>query len=173
MKNLLPLDDDVLFKLMTRFLPKNYFLEDRDDDTVHILTRHEFSRVQDILRKLYDTQEDPSNSNSHFDAVESDFAKIIHSRICSSEDYTPDSDGVYVYRESPTSDTTILTPAQLLRVLKRWWIGTDFLQMERLIGYSCYDFDPEDGYQEFVNLCNEWWYRLSFADKLGTWRENR
>lgn len=67
-------------------------------------------------------------------------------------------------RVRPTS--YMLTDAQ------QWWGESDFRTMERLTGYRQGDFDPEDGYQDFVDACNNWWNALSTEEKIYLWLNN-
>lgn len=55
-----------------------------------------------------------------------------------------------------------LTKAQL----DAWWGNTEFWEMEQITGYRQDDFDPEDGYQDFVDACDEWWEKQSYSNKL-------
>lgn len=50
-------------------------------------------------------------------------------------------------------------------IVNEWWGNCDFKVMELITGFRQIDFDPEDGYQDFVDACDEWWDNLSFADK--------
>jgi hypothetical protein len=55
----------------------------------------------------------------------------------------------------------------------KWWYSVDFREMERITGYRQFDFDPEDGYQAFVDACDNYWEALSRKEKIEIWRENR
>lgn len=50
-------------------------------------------------------------------------------------------------------------------VVNKWWGDCCFREMEKITGFRMTDFDPEDGYQEFVDVCDEWWNKLSFGKK--------
>lgn len=50
-----------------------------------------------------------------------------------------------------------------------WWGNTDFREMERITGLRQSDFNPEAGYQAFVDACDEWWSGLSADEKIATW----
>lgn len=50
-------------------------------------------------------------------------------------------------------------------VVNDWWGDCSFREMEKITGFRMTDFDPEDGYQEFVDVCDEWWNKLSFGEK--------
>lgn len=60
----------------------------------------------------------------------------------------------------------------LLAEAEQWWGGTGFRTMEYLTGYRQGDFDPQDGYQDFVDACNSWWDALSTEEKIRLWRNN-
>lgn len=81
MKPQLPIDTDQLLQQMINFLPALYFPDSTDDDTLHALAREEFFRVQDIMRRMYDTDEEPGDSVSPFDEVEEEFEQTVYARI--------------------------------------------------------------------------------------------
>lgn len=62
-------------------------------------------------------------------------------------------------------NTYPIRESELLQNLDEWWHGLDFRQMERITGYRQDDFDPEDGYQDFVDVCDNWWESLSIEEK--------
>lgn len=55
--------------------------------------------------------------------------------------------------------------------LDEWWGYLGFEEMEVATGYDFNDFDPEDGYQEFIDVCDEWWGELSYEEKKGVYSE--
>lgn len=55
--------------------------------------------------------------------------------------------------------------------MQTWWEETDFTAMERITGYRQDDFSPEDGYQEFVDVCNDWWHKKSYDERRAVWNE--
>jgi hypothetical protein len=61
-----------------------------------------------------------------------------------------------------------LTP----QMVEDWWNSTDYWQMENITHLRREDFDPEDGYQEFVDACDEWWNKRGWEDKLSVFFEN-
>ena len=61
-----------------------------------------------------------------------------------------------------------LTP----QMVEDWWNSTDYWQMENITNLCREDFDPEDGYQEFVDACDEWWNKRGWEDKLSIFFEN-
>ncbi|MDR1370099.1 MAG: hypothetical protein LBJ72_08275 [Dysgonamonadaceae bacterium] len=54
---------------------------------------------------------------------------------------------------------------------EQWWRKTDFRQMENITGYRQFEFDPEDGYQAFVDACNNYWNSLSRDGKTCIWEK--
>ena len=50
-------------------------------------------------------------------------------------------------------------------VVNEWWADSSFREMEKITGFRMTDFNSEDGYQEFVDACDEWWNKLSFGEK--------
>lgn len=50
-------------------------------------------------------------------------------------------------------------------VVNEWWGNCGFKEMEIITGFRMTDFDPEDGYQDFVDACDNWWDKLSFIQK--------
>ncbi len=50
--------------------------------------------------------------------------------------------------------------------IDRWWAGLGFKEMEYITGYNYLKFDPEDGFQDFVDTCDEEWKKKSVADKI-------
>jgi len=55
--------------------------------------------------------------------------------------------------------------------LKEWWRNTDFREMEKISGFKQLDFSPEDGYQDFVDACDNWWENLSEENKLDAYND--
>jgi len=54
---------------------------------------------------------------------------------------------------------------------KKWWGGTDFQQMAMITGLRQYEFDPEDGYQKFVDACDNYWRKLDNEQKIQIFNE--
>lgn len=50
--------------------------------------------------------------------------------------------------------------------LDNWWRDTDFETMEKITNYKVCEFSEEDGCQDFVDACDEFWNELSYSDKL-------
>ena len=55
---------------------------------------------------------------------------------------------------------------------EKWWGETDFKQMGLITGFRQYEFNPEDGYQEFVDACNNKWKKFDKEKKIRIWKEN-
>ncbi len=51
-------------------------------------------------------------------------------------------------------------------MLNNWWGQVDFREMEKISKYRQSDFSPEDGCQDFVDACDEWWQGLNKAEKM-------
>lgn len=68
-------------------------------------------------------------------------------------------------------NTYPIRESELLQNLDEWWHGLDFRQMERITGYRQDDFAPEDGYQDFVDVCDNWWESLSIEEKTLLWSQ--
>lgn len=58
-----------------------------------------------------------------------------------------------------------------LKKIQNWWQNCDFLLMEEITGFKQTDFNPEDGYQEFVDACDNWWKEKSISEKLKIYKE--
>lgn len=67
------------------------------------------------------------------------------------------------------SHVRVQPTSSLLESAEQWWQENDFRQLEKLTGLRQDDFSPEDGYQEFVDACNDWWRKLSPQEKITTW----
>jgi hypothetical protein len=55
-------------------------------------------------------------------------------------------------------------------LLNEWWGDQGFREMERITGFRQSDFSPEDGYQDFVDACDEWWDKLPYAEKVSIYK---
>ena len=55
--------------------------------------------------------------------------------------------------------------------VQAWWNELEFEHLIRITGYHPTDFNPEDGYQDFVDACNDYWEKLSYEDKLSHYNE--
>ena len=73
--------DATLLREMTDYLHMLYFPKSTDDDTIHTIARNEFSRVLDLIRRKYDTEEEPGNSDSPFDTIEDAFEQAVYARM--------------------------------------------------------------------------------------------
>jgi hypothetical protein len=55
--------------------------------------------------------------------------------------------------------------------VKQWWGETDFRQMELITGFRQLDFEPDEGYQAFVDACDNCWERFSDEIKIRIWEQ--
>jgi hypothetical protein len=62
-----------------------------------------------------------------------------------------------------------VSETDLLKELNKWWGETNFEEMSMITGYRRYEFDPSDGYQEFVDACNRYWEALTTKEKQIKW----
>lgn len=53
-----------------------------------------------------------------------------------------------------------------------WWADADFPMMEKVTGYRQSCFSPEEGYQDFVDACDEWWAQKTAIEKLHIFEEH-
>ena len=51
-------------------------------------------------------------------------------------------------------------------IVNNWWLNVPFDIMEEVTGFRMIDFSSEDGYQEFVEACNDWWDWLTLDNKI-------
>jgi len=56
-------------------------------------------------------------------------------------------------------------------IVNKWWDEADFKTMERITHYRQLDFCSEDGSQDFVDACNNYWSTLSLEDRISIWEE--
>ncbi len=68
-------------------------------------------------------------------------------------------------RARPTDD--------LLAEANDWWGGTDFREMERVTHYRQLDFNPDEGWQAFVDTCNDWWNGKTTNEKITIYLNNQ
>ena len=57
-------------------------------------------------------------------------------------------------------------------ILDSWWYKQDFQSMENITGYKQTDFPLEDGNQEFVDICDDWWEEKSNEEKNRIYEEH-
>ncbi|MEO3212773.1 hypothetical protein [Parabacteroides distasonis] len=83
MKKEFPFDN--LYEVMLQYLAPLYFPQSFDDDTIHTLAREEFFRVQGIICREYEFDEDKYieeyNGFSPFDEVSDDIEQEVYARI--------------------------------------------------------------------------------------------
>lgn len=57
------------------------------------------------------------------------------------------------------------------KTFNAWFNSLEFKEMEKIFRVRQSDFNPEDGYQEFVDYCDEQWDKLSFEEKEDIYKE--
>lgn len=143
--------------------------EDFDEPIEHIQTEGLLNIVEWLVEHGF-VADDPwrceacgslaVQANIWIDANTHEVTTPAHNR---SEHYCSDCDAnVYHIRQS-----------ELLRNIDRWWHEQDFRQLEHFTRFRQDDFDPEDGYQAFVDACNTWWNALSNNMKICLWNKNQ
>jgi hypothetical protein len=50
--------------------------------------------------------------------------------------------------------------------LNEWWQNAGFDTMKSVTGFSFHEFDPDDGYQDYIDYCNNIWNNLTEEEKL-------
>ena len=61
--------------------------------------------------------------------------------------------------------------------IQNWWINCDFKTMEEITGFKITEFikqshaNPEDGYLEFIDACDNWWNEKSNSEKMKIYKE--
>jgi hypothetical protein len=55
--------------------------------------------------------------------------------------------------------------------LNEWWGNSDFKQMENITRLRYYWFHNDEGYQEFVDIVDNWWKNLSKEEKQNVYDE--
>ena len=54
-------------------------------------------------------------------------------------------------------------------VLNEWWGEQGFDEMRAITGFAFYEFNPEDGYQDYVNHCDKIWDNFTYEQKLSAY----
>jgi hypothetical protein len=49
--------------------------------------------------------------------------------------------------------------------LKQWFGSLDFVTMERITRLRQGFYSPEDGFQSFVDACEQWWHETPQVEK--------
>ena len=70
------------------------------------------------------------------------------------------------------TNTYFCSKAEFMERMEAWWGETDFREMERITGFCQDDFSPEDGYQDFVDACSEWWEKMTYDEKRAVFNEH-
>ena len=91
-------------------------------------------------------------------------AEIVDGGNCDRADY---------YCNNCEGHNRLERESELLRRAIGWWEETDFREMERITGYRQPDFDPDEGYQAFVDTCNSWWNGKTTDEKITIYLNNQ
>jgi hypothetical protein len=52
---------------------------------------------------------------------------------------------------------------------EQWWYQAGFNEMALVTRFRQHEFNPEDGYREFVDACNSYWESLTRKEKVAIW----
>ena len=55
--------------------------------------------------------------------------------------------------------------------VEQWWSQADFTIMETVTGFEYHNFVSEDGYQDFVDACDNYWNQLTDSEKIRVWKK--
>ena len=55
--------------------------------------------------------------------------------------------------------------------VEQWWSQADFTIMEIVTGFEYHNFVSEDGYQDFVDACDNYWNQLTNSEKIRVWNK--
>jgi DNA-directed RNA polymerase subunit RPC12/RpoP len=72
---------------------------------------------------------------------------------------------IEVLRKKDLPQVKVLRKRETVPAYDRWWYSADFKTMESVSRYCQTDFEPDEGYQAFVDACDEWWEALSLSEK--------
>lgn len=53
-----------------------------------------------------------------------------------------------------------------------WFGNLDFATLEKVTGFIQTDYSPEDGYQDFVDACEDWWSGLTMQQRKEVYESN-
>ncbi|WP_455674194.1 hypothetical protein [Phocaeicola sp.] len=56
-------------------------------------------------------------------------------------------------------------------IVNAWFNDMEFKEMERVTGFRQDDFSPDEGYQDFVDVCEDWWKRKTDTQKQSIYHE--
>jgi hypothetical protein len=76
-----------------------------------------------------------------------------------------------VLRKKDLQEVKALRKEASVTMYNKWWNSSDFITMEKITRFRQFDFDPDEGYQAFVDACDEFWENLSTEDKKEIWEE--
>lgn len=55
----------------------------------------------------------------------------------------------------------------------RWWYSADFDTLSLVTGLRPFYYNPDEGYQEFTEACDDYWEALSDREKVGIYRKHK
>jgi hypothetical protein len=55
--------------------------------------------------------------------------------------------------------------------LNNWFSNLEFKLLEQITRLKSYYFSNDDGYQDFVDTCENWWKQLSIQEKNSIYNE--
>lgn len=55
--------------------------------------------------------------------------------------------------------------------LNDWFQSLDFISMEKITRLKQRNFSAEDGYQDFVDACENWWNSIDLEEKKSIYEE--
>lgn len=56
--------------------------------------------------------------------------------------------------------------------LDHWWyMDCGLTELEKATGFSRWDYEPDEGYQEFVDVCDAWWLTLTLEQRKNVYRK--
>lgn len=73
-------------------------------------------------------------------------------------------------RSQTTKNNTTMKPISNEQ-LNEWWNNCSFDEMKEITGYASYEFSDEDGYQDYIDACDEIWNNLTYGEKLSAYNK--
>jgi hypothetical protein len=73
-------------------------------------------------------------------------------------------------RSQTTKNNTTMKPISNEQ-LNEWWNNCSFDEMKEITGYASYEFSDEDGYQDYIDACDEIWNNLTYGEKISAYNK--
>ena len=73
-------------------------------------------------------------------------------------------------RSQTTKNNTTMKPISNEQ-LNEWWNNCSFDEMKEITGYASYEFSSDDGYQDYIDACDEIWNNLTYGEKLSAYNK--